>query len=91
MSDIKNNNEFKFVNVTEFGKTEEEIRANPEFIKIEDEYSKAGYNFSKLTEFDSGIIISSATFPKDKPENITMIFYIMIFAKSIPKNDPKLK
>ena len=89
MSDIKNNYEFKYVDVTEFGKTEEEIRSNPKFIKIKEMYEKEGFIFTKLTEHKLGVAISSPTFPEVKPENINKVFYKMIFAKKIPKNDPK--
>lgn len=88
MSDIKNNDEFKYVDVTKFGKTEKEIRENPEFIKIREEYEKDGYICSKLEEFKLGAKISIATVPKGKPKDINTIFYRMIFAKSIPENDP---
>lgn len=91
MSDIKNNYEFKYVDVTEFGKTEEEIRANPKFIKIEEEYKKEGFLPTELMPINLGVTISNATFPKSKPENINKTFYRMTFAKDSPKNDPKLK
>lgn len=91
MSDIKNNDEFKAVDVTNLGKTEEEIKANPEFAKIIEEYFKKGYSYIKLETFNFGTIISSQTFPKRKPADINLKFHRILFEKSITKNDPKLK